>query len=361
MSKAKKPVLMVGGIPGDTAEEVFRLIGPSVSDLCYGIPDGEIGVRRLWILFCSYRTFLHTPDLECVRKPRGIPGMPEYVPAGYFDFYQFTVKKGVAKPHIETLHYPEEAFSSYEVFKKLRTEGVIAKDTRFQVCFPFPEDAVRLATGNADDMETISHAYADALKRDVAKICAKIPPSDLVIQWDINWETIAIEYDDYVEGQEPMAFKAHGDPVKRYEHWVTTLSNDVPKEAMLGLHICYGDLHHRHFLEPKSLRTSVEMANLAHEKVKRPIQFHHFPVPRGRDDDSYFAPLKDLKIANADLYIGLVHYTDGVKGTLKRLETFRKFYSGPTGVATECGLGRRPKGQDIVKLLQIHRDVAAAL
>jgi hypothetical protein len=50
-----------------------------------------------------------------------------------------------------------------------------------------------------------------------------------------------------------------------------------------------------------------------------------------------------------------------VEGSLKRLAAFKRHYSGPTGVATECGLGRRPADQSLKKLLQIHRDVAAAI
>jgi hypothetical protein len=32
-----------------------------------------------------------------------------------------------------------------------------------------------------------------------------------------------------------------------------------------------------------------------------------------------------------------------------------------TGVATECGLGRRPTDQSLTKFLKIHRDVAASI
>jgi hypothetical protein len=39
------------------------------------------------------------------------------------------------------------------------------------------------------------------------------------------------------------------------------------------------------------------------------------PVPRDRSDDAYFASLDQLKLApESRLYLGLVHYTDGVEG-----------------------------------------------
>jgi hypothetical protein len=65
------------------------------------------------------------------------------------------------------------------------------------------------------------------------------------------------------------------------------------------------------------------------------------PVPRHRDDDAYFAPLRDLDIGEAKLYLGLVHHTDGVEGARRRLATARKYITG-FGIATECGFGRRP-------------------
>jgi hypothetical protein len=81
------------------------------------------------------------------------------------------------------------------------------------------------------------------------------------------------------------------------------------------------------------------------------------PVPRDRTDDAYFAPLRNLKLRpETELYLGLVHMTDGVEGTRKRIETTRRFVP-EFGVATECGLGRRPP-ETIPALLHIHAEVA---
>lgn len=59
------------------------------------------------------------------------------------------------------------------------------------------------------------------------------------------------------------------------------------------------------------------------------------------------------------LFLGLVHHTDGVQGTLQRLETAQKYVSG-FGIATECGFGRRPP-ETIPELMRIHREAAARL
>ena len=46
-----KPLLLVGSVPGDTAEQVFRLVGPAIGHLMVGLSDGEPGYRAKWIVF----------------------------------------------------------------------------------------------------------------------------------------------------------------------------------------------------------------------------------------------------------------------------------------------------------------------
>jgi hypothetical protein len=58
----------------------------------------------------------------------------------------------------------------------------------------------------------------------------------------------------------------------------------------------------------------------------------------------------------AELCIGLVHYTDGVEGTKKRIATAQKFFPD-FSLATECGFGRRDP-RTIPELLRIHAEVA---
>jgi hypothetical protein len=85
------------------------------------------------------------------------------------------------------------------------------------------------------------------------------------------------------------------------------------------------------------------------------------PVPRGRVDDAYFAPLKRLVLRpETELCLGLVHYSDGIEGTRRRLATAKRHVpDGASGfaIATECGFGRRDP-TTIPELLRIHAAVA---
>jgi hypothetical protein len=75
------------------------------------------------------------------------------------------------------------------------------------------------------------------------------------------------------------------------------------------MHLCYGDLHHKHFKDPADLATSVSMANRAQEASPRPINHVQMSVPRHRSDDANFAPLKNLRFGNGTVYAGLVHWS----------------------------------------------------
>ncbi|MBA2680567.1 MAG: hypothetical protein H0U76_19495 [Ktedonobacteraceae bacterium] len=83
------------------------------------------------------------------------------------------------------------------------------------------------------------------------------------------------------------------------------------------------------------------------------------PVPRNRADEAYFAPLRDLHLhPETKLYLGLVHNSDGVEGAQKRIAAAQQVVSD-FGVATECGMGRRPE-ETIPDLIRLHSSVVAS-
>jgi hypothetical protein len=90
--------------------------------------------------------------------------------------------------------------------------------------------------------------------------------------------------------------------------------------------------------------------------IKRPIQLIHMPVPRDRSDEAYFEPLKRLRLKpETELCLGLVHYTDGVLGTRRRMAAAER-HAADFSVATECGFGRRDPNT-IPELLRIHAEI----
>jgi hypothetical protein len=121
----------------------------------------------------------------------------------------------------------------------------------------------------------------------------------------------------------------------------------------LGYHLCYGSFGGRHFVEPKDAAAMVELINGLTTGIQRSIAFIHMPVPIERDDDAFYRPLQHLKLQpSTEIYLGLIHDTDGVDGTMKRIATAR-LYINDFGIATECGFGRRP-AETVPALIDLH-------
>ncbi|MEM9456796.1 MAG: hypothetical protein AAGF11_21645 [Myxococcota bacterium] len=347
-------VLLVGSVPLSDAATVMRTCGRHLGRRLSSLPDGETGDRVIWVVFQAYRVFDGHPQLETVARPAAAkPGedREDWMPTSMADLWDFRVKADAGPVVFDDLRYAEVAAESYETFRALRDAGEIDAHLRFQVSLPLPMSAVSWFFRAPGEIDKVFVGYQRALLREVEKLTALIPAQDLAIQWDVCWEVLDIE------GIFPHT--PAGDPWQRFVDGVETMSAVVPDEATMGLHLCYADLGHRHMMEPKDLSLVVKMANRACEVSKHPVQWVHMPVPRDRDDDAYFAPLANLDAGQTRVFLGLVHHTDGVEGTLRRLATAKKHLSS-FGIATECGLGRRPAGT-IPGLLDIHDTVADAL
>jgi hypothetical protein len=89
------------------------------------------------------------------------------------------------------------------------------------------------------------------------------------------------------------------------------------------------------------------------------VDFVHMPVQLADQRDGHYAPLDDLAVGDARVYLGLIDLSDGVEGALKRI-ALAKAHLADFGVATPCGWGRRPKSQRIGDLLKLDAEVAAA-
>jgi hypothetical protein len=356
MSRMTGAILLVGSVPAETATEAMRTCAEGVGPYLSCLPDGETGYRAWWVTFLAARLYHGHPALETIRRPKPAEGkerwhIEEYGEEGWL----FKVKEGVGAVQFAHLGYAQEAQRSYQDFCTLRAEGVIPPGVRFQVSLPLTESAIRSYLTNTRDYELLRVAYEEAMEREITQIVTAIPAHDLVIQWDICIEVLAVALQD----QFGAPWQPSGDPFERYLRALMTLAPYVPDQTLMGCHLCYGDLGHKHLVEPTDLGVLVRMANAAHQAVPRRIDYYHMPVPRNRDDVAYFAPLQNLTSGEAKLYLGLVHHTNGVDGSLRRVRAARQSVSG-FGISTECGFGRRPQ-ETIPELLRIHREVAATL
>ena len=89
-------LLLVGSVPLETPEEVFRAFGPTLGDSFAYLPDGEQGDRRFWIDGIAYRVLNGHPQLEPISRPAPDEHGPDtWHPQGDHDQFKFRVLPGV--------------------------------------------------------------------------------------------------------------------------------------------------------------------------------------------------------------------------------------------------------------------------
>jgi hypothetical protein len=340
-------VHIVGSVPLADADSVFSTVGAALGDRAKRIPDGETGKRLTWLgwlepVFAQNPALELSDDLWRVHE-QAVPQRRYRLKPGRF----------VSDIRFDALPYMDFVPASYRVFCRLREQGRVRPGTKFQIAFAPAHSAVRAHV--VDSLfAALEPPYNDAICREVARIAASVPHGDLAIQFDAASAVFAV--------LQRGDFQAHGgtkeEAAANFAAILASLGNSVPDEVDLLFHFCYGDNNHRHSVEPRDMGDMVDMANRLRRAVARKIQLIHMPVPRDRADDAYFAPLQGLALEpDTEIALGLVHFTDGIEGAKRRLETARK-YRKDFAVATECGFGRR-KPETIPDLLRLHAEVAA--
>ena len=131
--------------------------------------------------------------------------------------------------------------------------------------------------------------YETAMQREVDEISSLVPHDRLAFQWDTAVEFgIARERVSGVLPRRPRPGIL--ERLARYASW-------VPDDVELGYHLCYGDADHAHFKQPDDASKLVDIANAVAAALDRSLNWIHMPVPRDPDDEAYFGPLADLRLA----------------------------------------------------------------
>jgi hypothetical protein len=340
-----------GGVNLADAETVMREITARVPRGVSRIPDGETGDRQQWIFF-QLQKFWSTPGLE--QAPSRDLG------AGYDQMPKVRLADGVAPDDVTwpNLGYADAYIESFATFERLQAEGVIPAGIRFQVEYPTP-----LASINAwivdEQQDLLEASYERAVFDDLARLLGALPHDRIAVQWDV-----AVEFgilDGHFGVGERQSFDAI---VGRLARCV----EQVPDQVPVGLHLCYGDYKHRHYLEPESLATQVAVVNRLNAQARRQVSFFAFTVPQYQRDPAYFEPLHGLRIRpGTEIYFALVPYhpdeqEPGTTAEQVRLideHLVRHPGNGGApawGICTECGMARAER-EDIPRLLDLHREI----
>ncbi len=123
------------------------------------------------------------------------------------------------------LGYANVYRESFETFDRLRADGVVPADVRFQIQYPTPLAPVA-AFVVPEDHQRVGPSYERALVADLERLLAALPHDDIAVQWDV-----AVEI-GMLEGGFPLESITEG-----LAHSVDRVPGDVP----VGIHLCYGD------------------------------------------------------------------------------------------------------------------------
>jgi hypothetical protein len=335
-----------GGVNMPDAETVFRELAQRVGDLAHAYPDGETGALSGWATFPG----------PALRASEGIvEGEPRSFMRTNDEWPQLTVADGADEVRVGDLGYTEEYLASYEVFCRLRDEGVIPAGVRFQVQLPTPTAPLVLLV-RPEDHATLYGPLESAIFADLKRFLAAVPHDDVEVQWDVAAEFGFLEDVDWYKFGE---FRDPGSVVPKLVRCI----DEVPQDVRVGLHLCYGDYKHGHESEPESLGTQVKLVNDAAAAAHRRIDFVGFTVPQNRDDAGFFEPLQELRTEGVGrLYFGIVPYypSKQPQGTIARQAAHIDRYVADWGVCTECGMARH-EADTVPSLLDLHRSIVEAV
>ncbi|MDB5579249.1 MAG: hypothetical protein JWR80_4425 [Bradyrhizobium sp.] len=325
-------LLLVGSMPFDSAEEVLIKTSNTLGGHLDCMPDGEVLDRRYWILRMAFQVFNGHPALETTHYPAAQHGSEKLIPTGLADMWQFRLRPGIKRISFDMLGwrlgYAKDAQNSFAIFSALKREGKIRSETRFQVSLPAVNSVVNPMIFGTDqrELEIVRAGFQEALLAETEKICQIIPPNELAIQFDCSFEITDV-------------YGATGLPIEgavpRNAAQFGPLSAAVASGAQLGFHLCFGTFGGWPRFAPESLDQAVALANAIAKNSSRPIDWMHIPT-LDETDEAFYAPLADLDLGEARIYLGLIHSMDSFA---QRFAIARRFISD-FGLAGYCGFGR---------------------
>jgi len=253
-----------GSVNLPDAETVMREISSRIPAGVRRMTDGETGDRNYWISFQT-RKFEQMPEFETVASGRAYetdrdaPDMP-----------RLRLVEGASADTIDwpDLGYAEEYTKSFATFDALQQQGTIPAGVRLQLQYPTPL-ASMAGTIAPEDLPAVAPAYEQALFADLDTLLDRLPHDRIAVQWDIAVEMGALE------GAMGVTM-----PMEQIAPGIVRCLERVPADVPAGLHLCYGDYGHEHWMQPASLQMQVDLVNAVTSSTQRRLDFSRSPCRR---------------------------------------------------------------------------------
>jgi hypothetical protein len=340
--RQQRPVVhLIGSVPLEDPETVMRTLSAALGAHLRRLPDGETGRRARWIAFVQQHLQQH-PDME-VDADIPVYQFKQWDGKLIREWQQLKFKAGV-DPSAVVFHtgYADDAIHGFAIFDRLQNAGVIPAALQYQVCIATPLAIAYMFIAPRTRAD-FTRVYTQHLRQEVNRIAQMLPHDRVALQWDVCQEVLM--WEGYFA--QPPHYKEEIFSV------LGQVGDAVPDTIELGYHLCYGSPRDEHCIQPRDMANMVEITHGMIATMQRPVQYVHMPVPRDRNDDAYFQPLRHLTLpAGTDLYLGLVHDGDEA-GNATKLAKARQ-YTAVAGVGSECGWGRSAP-ERLPAILAAHR------
>jgi len=111
----------------------------------------------------------------------------------------------------------------------------------------------------------------------------------------------------------------------------------VPADLETGIRLCCGERDGHSFLEQLDSGKAMRFPTLDVERIDRPLNWVHVPVPIGGEDDAHDTPSRVLRLPDgAEPYLRVVHAADGLQVRPTSRSPARVAIGGGKASATDC-------------------------
>lgn len=254
------------------------------------------------------------------------------------------------------LGYLGEAKEALPIFHGLRATHHLP-DVSLQIGMPTDFTLAFIAMGPSG-LRAHRKAFTDATAREIVAV-RELAGSDVVIQLEATAEMVLMAK------TQPLHRRV--DAALGLGKGIVALAAAAPAGTRFGVHLCLGSMRNKSRAALRDARPLVDLANSVARQwpSDRALEYVHGPLAAGDIPPSakteFYAPLADLALsAGTRFYAGFVHDTPTEAEQVRTLQQIEQALGRPVdGVASACGLGRRPRS--IADALAVRANSLAAV
>ncbi|MFI5779738.1 hypothetical protein [Nocardia sp. NPDC051570] len=328
---ARRAVHFVGSFPAESTDDAMRAMLGGASARLRTLPTGE--VRR-------YETYLQVIVADLVAQ-----GVLEVSSPGSWDTSSERTLHRVATGTelcggAMNLGYLDEAREALPVFREQCRERD-RTDLALQIGMPTAFTLAFIALG-VSGARRYERAFADAMVRDITAV-RELAGDDVVIQLEATAEMVAMA--------KAQPFHRPVETALGLGKGIAAVAAASPAGTRFGVHLCLGSMNNKARATFRNARPLVALANSVarHWPAGRPLEFVHGPLAAGEipppSNANFYTPLRDLALGpDTAFYAGIVHEIPSRDEQVHLLHLAEQALGHRVGgVASACGLGRRPR------------------